>query len=124
VFRLNLAGAVLVWVMTVALVPWIGFVGFAVASVGLACASISYTTLSLRRLVPIRIVPAVRVPLTASLGSAAILAALAGAWIHDLPSLILSAAFAAGVYVVLAGLVGGSAWRVEFIADWRTVLQG
>jgi len=25
---------------------------------------------------------------------------------------------------VLAGLVGGAAWRIEFIADWRTVLQG
>ena len=124
VFRLNLGGAVLVWTMTLALVPWLGFLGFAVASVCLACASVAYTALSIRRLVPIRIVPAVRVPFAASLGSAATLAALSGAWIHDLPSLILSAALAAGVYVVLAGLVGGSAWRVEVIADWRTVLQG
>jgi O-antigen/teichoic acid export membrane protein len=124
VFRMNLGGAVLLWATTVALVPWIGFVGFAVASVGLACVSMAYTTLCLRRLAQVRILPAVRVPLTASLGSAAFLAVLAGAWIHDLPSLILSAAFAAGVYVVLAGLVGGAAWRVEFIADWRTVLQG
>ena len=60
----------------------------------------------------------------ASLGSAATLAALVGLWIHDLPSLILGAALSAGVYVVVAGLVGGAAWRVEFIADWRTVLQG
>ena len=124
VFRLNLAGAVLLWAMTVALVPRLGFVGFAVASAVLACASVSYTALSLRRLVPIRILPAVRVPLTASLGGAATLAALGGVWIHDLPSLVLGTALAAGVYVLLAGLVGGAAWRVEFIADWRTVLQG
>jgi len=65
-----------------------------------------------------------RVPLTANLSSAAMLAALAGLWIHDLPSLILGAAISAGAYVVLAGLVGGAAWRIEFIADWRTVLQG
>ena len=65
-----------------------------------------------------------QVPLVASLGSAATLAALVGLWIHDLPSLILGAALSAGVYVVVAGLVGGAAWRVEFIADWRTVLQG
>jgi hypothetical protein len=30
----------------------------------------------------------------------------------------------AGADVVLAGLIGGAAWRVEFMADWRTVLQG
>ena len=124
VFRLNLGGAVLIWAMTLLLVPWLGFVGFAVASAALACASVSYTALSLRRLVPIRILPAVRVPLVASLGSAATLAALVAVWIHDLPTLALGAALSAGVYVVLAGFVGGAAWRVEFIADWRTVLQG
>jgi hypothetical protein len=26
--------------------------------------------------------------------------------------------------VIFAGLIGGAAWRVEFLADWRTVLQG
>src|SRR5437879_4416322 len=124
VFRLNLASAVLLWVMTVLLVPWLGFVGFAVASAALACGGVSYAALSLRRLIPLRVLPAVQVPLVASLGSAATLAALVGLWIHDLPSLILGAALSAGVYVVVAGLVGGAAWRVEFIADWRTVLQG
>ena len=124
VFRLNLAGAVLLWAMTVVLVPWLGFVGFAVASAALACGGVSYAALSLRRLIPIRVLPAVQVPLVASLGSAATLAALVGLWIHDLPSLVLGAALSAGVYVVVAGLVGGAAWRVEFIADWRTVLQG
>ena len=124
VFRLNLASAALLWVLTLALVPRLGFVGFAVASVSLACAGVSYTSWNLRRLIPLRVVSAVRVPLTASAGSAAVLAALACFWIHDLPSLIASAAVSAGAYVVLAGLIGGAAWRVEFMADWRTVLQG
>ena len=124
VFRLNLVSAALLWAMTVALVPWLGFVGFAIASACLACAGVSYTSWNLRRLIPLRVLAAVRVPLTASAGAGAVLAALAGVWIHDLPSLVIGAAVAAGAYVVIAGLVGGSAWRVEFMADWRTVLQG
>jgi PST family polysaccharide transporter len=124
VFRLNLASAVLLWMITLVLVPWLGFVGFAVASVSLACAGVSYTALSVRRLVPVRVLPAVRVPLAASLGSAAVLAALVGLWVHDLPSLIIAAGVSAGAYVVFAGFIGGAAWRVEFMADWRTVLQG
>lgn len=124
VFRLNLVSAALLWVLTVALVPWLGFVGFAVASAVLACGGVSYTALCLRRLVPLHPLSAVRVPLAASAGSAAVLAALAGFWIHDLPTLVVAAAVAAGAYVVFAGLIGGAAWRVEFIADWRTVLQG
>ncbi|PYN35587.1 MAG: hypothetical protein DME01_11680 [Candidatus Rokuibacteriota bacterium] len=124
VLRLNLASAALLWVLTVALVPWLGFVGFAVASAILACAGVSYTALSLRRLVSLHLLSAVRVPLTASAGSAAVLAALACFWIHDLPSLVIGAAVSAGAYAVFAGLIGGAAWRVEFMADWRTVLQG
>ena len=124
VLRLNLASAALLWVLTVALVPWLGFIGFAVASASLACAGVSYTALSLRGLIPLRVFSAVRVPLTASAGSAAVLASLAGVWIHDLPTLIVGAAVSAGAYVVFAGVIGGAAWRVEFMADWRTVLQG
>ena len=124
VFRLNLASAVLLWMITLVLVPWLGFVGFAVASVSLACAGVSYTALSVRRLVPVRVLPAVRVPLAASLGSAAVLAALVGLWVHDLPSLLIAVGVSAGAYVVFAGFIGGAAWRVEFMADWRTVLQG
>jgi O-antigen/teichoic acid export membrane protein len=124
VFRLNLASAALLWAITLALVPWIGFVGFAVASALLACGSLAYAAVSVRRLVPLRVLPAVRVPLAASLGSAAVLAALAGVWIHDVPSLLIAGAVSAAAYVGLAGLIGGAAWRVEFMADWRTVLQG
>ena len=124
VFRLNLASTVLLWVITLVLVPWLGFVGFAVASASLACVGVSYTALSVRRLAPVRVLPAVRVPLAASLGSAAVLAALVGLWVHDLPSLLIAVGVSAGSYVVFAGFIGGAAWRVEFMADWRTVLQG
>jgi PST family polysaccharide transporter len=124
VFRLNLASAALLWVLTVVLVPWLGFVGFAVASASLACGGVCYTALRLRGLVPLRLVSAVRVPLTASAGSAAVLAVLAFFWIHDLPSLLVGAAGSAAAYVAFARLIGGAAWRVEFVADWRTVLQG
>jgi len=124
VFRLNLATSVVLWALTVVLVPWLGFVGFAVASAILACAGVTYTALQLRRLVPVQVMSAVRVPLTASAGSAAVLATLAACWIHDLPTLIAGAALSVGAYVIFAGLVGGAAWRVEFLADWRTVLQG
>jgi len=124
VFRLNVASAVLLWAVTVALVPWLGFVGFAVASATLACAGVSYTATRVRRLVPVRILPAVRVPLAASLGSAAVLAGLVAVWIHDLTSLLVALGVSAAAYVLFAGLLGGPAWRVEFLADWRTVLQG
>src|SRR5262249_61368669 len=111
VLRLNVASAAFLWVLTVALVPRVGFVGFAVASAALACASFSYTALSLRRLVPLNVLSAVRVSFTASAGAAAVLAALATFWIHDLPSLVIGAAASVGAYVLFAGLVGGAAWR-------------
>ena len=59
-----------------------------------------------------------------SAGAAVVLATLASFWIHDLPSLVLAAAISVGTYVFLVSLIGGAAWRVEFVADWRTVLQG
>ena len=124
VFRLNVVGALLLWTVTVVLVPWVGFVGFALASAILACVGLSYAALSVRRLAPVRVLPAVRVPLAASLGSATVLAALVSVWIHDLPSLLIAGGVSAVAYVVFAGLIGGAAWRVEFMADWRTVLQG
>ena len=124
VFRLNLAGAALLWALTVSLVPWLGFVAFAVASVSLACAGVSYTAWNLKQRIPLDVLPAVRVPLTASAGAAVVLATLASFWIHDVPSLVLAAAISVGTYVFLASLIGGAAWRVEFVADWRTVLQG
>ncbi len=123
VFRLNLGWAVLVWALTLALVPWLGFLGFAVASV-LMAATVSVTALIVRRLAPIRVLAAVQVPLAAGAASALLLAALSAVWVHDLPSLVAAAAAAALVYAGLLLLLGGAAWRGEFVADWRTVLQG
>jgi hypothetical protein len=45
-------------------------------------------------------------------------------WIHDLASLVLSAAAAGGVYAALIVAASGAAWRLELLADWRTVWPG
>ena len=78
----------------------------------------------LRRLVPIRVLAAVRVPLAAALAGALVLATLSAVWIHDIPSLLVGGGAALAVYVGLAVVWGGAAWRVEVVADWRTVFQG
>jgi len=124
VFRITIVGAAVLWAMTVVLVPWLGFVGYAVASACLAIGGLIATTLSLRRVACVQILPALRVPVAASLGSAVLLAVLADLWIHDVPSLLVGAGVSAVTYVLCAALLGGAAWRIEFIADWRTVLQG
>lgn len=124
VFRINVVGAAVLWAMTVVLVPWLGFVGYAVASACLAIGGLVATALSLRRVARVPILSALRVPVVASLGSAVLLAVLADLWIYDVPSLLVGAGVSAVAYVLFAALVGGAAWRIEFIADWRTVLQG
>jgi PST family polysaccharide transporter len=121
-FRLNLVWAALGWGLTLLLVPWLGFLGFAVASVCVSVTSVLPAVL-LRRLIPIRVLPAVRVPLAAGLASALLLAALSAVWIHDIPSLVVGGGAALAAYVALALALGGTAWRGEFMADWRTVLQ-
>ncbi len=108
---------------TVVTVPWLGFVGLAVAYVCMA-ATVVLAAGALRRLVPVRLLPAVRVPLAAGFASALVLAAVAAVWIHDIPSLLIGGGIAAATYVGLAVVLGGAAWRGEFVADWRMVLQG
>lgn len=122
VFRLNVLWTLLVWGLTLLLVPWIGFLGFAVASVCVAFTGILPAAL-LRGLVPVRILSAVRVPLAASLASGLVLAALSGLWIQDVPSLLIGGGLSLAAYVGLVLLLGGAEWRVEFVADWRTALQ-
>ncbi len=123
VMRLNLFWAALVWAVTIVAVPRLGFVGLAVAY---ACmgATVVLAAGVLGRLVPVRFLPALRVPLAAGLASALVLAALAALWIHDIPSLLVGGGVAVAIYVGLAVVLGGAAWRGEFVADWRTVLQG
>jgi O-antigen/teichoic acid export membrane protein len=122
VFRLHLGWSALLWALTLALVPWLGFVGFAVAS-ALMGATAAVSSLIVRRLAPVRVLAAVRVPLAAGVASALLLAELATAWIHDLPSLVIAGGASALAYVGLLLLLGGAAWRVELMADWRTVLS-
>ncbi len=122
-FRLNLVWAALVWALTLLLVPRLGFVGFAVASVCVGVTGVLPAVL-LRRLVPIRVLSAVRMPLAAALASAIVLATLSAVWIHDIPSLLVGGGVALAVYIGLALAWGGAAWRVEFVADWRAVFQG
>lgn len=123
VLRLNLLWAAIVWGVTVMTVPWLGFIGFAVASTCMA-ATVVLAASALRRLVPVRLLRAVRVPLAAGVASALVLGVLAIVWIHDIPSLLIGGGVAVVTYVGFVALLGGAAWRGEFVADWRTVLQG
>jgi PST family polysaccharide transporter len=120
VFRLGLFWAALTWGLTVLLVPRFGFVGFAAASAGVSATG-ALTALALHRLVPVRIFRAVRVPLAASVASAAFFAVVARGWIRDLPSLLIGGLIAVSTYVGLACLLGGAAWRAELLEDWRRV---
>jgi O-antigen/teichoic acid export membrane protein len=97
---------------------------YAVAVAAAAAATVVLAAGALRRLVPVRLLPAVRVPLAAGFASALVLAAVAAVWIHDIPSLLIGGGIAAATYVGLAVVLGGAAWRGEFVADWRMVLQG
>lgn len=123
VFRLNLVWAALVWGLTLALVPWLGFVGFALAS-ALLGTTVGVVAHVVRRLAPVRILAAVRIPLAAGVASALLLWVLIDVWVHGLVSLVVVGAGASLVYVGLLLLLGGAAWRGEFLADCRTVLSG
>lgn len=123
VFRLSVFWAAVVWLVTLIMVPQVGFVGLAVAS---ACMSAtgSLAALAVRRLVPVRVLPQIRVPLAAGALGAVLLWFLANVWIHDVPSLLGGVSAAGGVYVAAACLLGGAAWRAELLADWRIVWNG
>jgi O-antigen/teichoic acid export membrane protein len=120
VFRLGLFWAALTWGLTALLVPRFGFVGFAAASAAVSTTG-ALTALALRRLVPVQIVRAVRVPLAAGVVSAAFLAVVARAWIRDIPSLLIGGCIASATYIGLACLLGGAPWRAELREDWRRV---
>ncbi len=122
VLRLHLGWTILLWMLTLTLVPWLGFLGFAVAS-ALMGVTAGISSLIVRRLAPIRVLAAVRMPLAAGVASALLLAALAAVWVHDLPSLAIAGAVSTLSYIGLLFLLGGAAWRVELMADWRTLLE-
>ena len=122
VFRLNVLWAALVWIFTLLLVPRLGFVGFAAASALTAC-SMSLTAIVLRRLAPVRVLRAVRVPLLAACVAGAALGPAAAWWAHDLASLVGVVAGALVLYGALAWISGGATWRDECRADLRAAWQ-
>ena len=121
VLRLNLLWTILLWGFTLVMVPWLGFVGYALASVCVSFTS-ALTFLALRRLVPIRILPHVRVPLIAGLASALVFAALTKLWSHDLPSLIIAGTAAIVAYISLTSIMGGAGWCGDLLDDWKRML--
>jgi O-antigen/teichoic acid export membrane protein len=123
VLRLNVAWTALLWVLTPLLVPWLGVAGFALSSAAVALTMVS-TAVALRRLVPVNVLRPVAAPLAAAVASSLALAVLARVWIHDLGSLVLAAAAAGAMYAALIVTTSGAAWRLELLADWRTVWPG
>ena len=123
VLRLNLAWTAILWVITPLLVAWLGILGFAVSSAAVAL-TMGSTAVVLRRLVPVNVLRPLAAPLAAAVVAALVLATLAQMWIHDLASLAVGAALAGAVYAALIVAASGAAWRLELLADWRTVWQG
>ena len=82
------------------------------------------TAVALRRLTPVNVLRPVAVPLVAAAAAALALAGLERVWIHDLASLVTAAAGAGLLYAALIVSASGAAWRLELLADWRTVWQG
>ncbi|MGH7355038.1 MAG: hypothetical protein ACRELS_10740, partial [Candidatus Rokuibacteriota bacterium] len=62
----------------------------------------------------------VRVPLLASCAAAAALAPAAAWWAHDLAALVAVVAGALVLYVAVAWVWGGAAWRDECVTDLKT----
>ena len=100
-----------------------GIVGFALSSGAVALTMVA-TAVALRRLVPVNVLRPIAAPLAAAVVAASALAALTHLWIHDLGSLVLATAAAAAVYAALIVTASGAAWRLELVADWRTVWPG
>ncbi len=122
VLRFNVVWTLVLWALTAASVPVIGFVGYAVAH---ACQSIlSLVVLAkLRAFVPLRVWPNVVFPLSAALIVGLALAA-AGPVLDTLAHLALAFAVAGLAYVGFVVWFSGSAWRREIAHEWRHMFQG
>jgi len=118
VFRLNLLWTVLLWGLALLLVPWLGFVGFAAASACLSTTGV-LTAMALRRVVPVRVFPHVRIPLVAGLASALLFEVLATYWVHDILSLVISGCAAVSAYAGLVCRISDRVWRADILADWQ-----
>jgi O-antigen/teichoic acid export membrane protein len=117
VFRLNLLWMLLLWGLAVLLVPALGFVGFALASAAVST-TVVLSVMALRRSVPVRILPTLRVPLGAALVAAIVFRILIDVGSAGLPWLLLSVGVAVGIAAGSAWLLGGQGWRSELKADW------
>jgi O-antigen/teichoic acid export membrane protein len=120
VFRLNVVWTVLLWGITLLLVPRVGFIGYAIAST-LVASTLPLTAALVRRHVRVRVLSAVKVPLAAAAVAALLLALGARLWIHDLVSLAGGAAGSVLVYAALTWALAGARWRTEIVADLRAV---
>lgn len=118
---LNVLWTVLLWGLSLALVPRMGFVGYAAAS---ACvsATVVVPAILLRRLVPIQFMAQMRTPLIAGLMSAFLFGMLIHLWVHDIPSLMLGASAALALYAALVYAMSGALWRAGVRDDWRRML--
>lgn len=121
VLRFNVVWTLVLWVLTAASVPAIGFVGYAAAH---ACQSLfSLVVLArLRAFVPLRVWPRVAHPLAAALVAGSLLAVAVPA-IPSLPYLAAALAVAGLAYVGLVAWFSGAGWRRELANEWRQVIH-
>ena len=119
VFRLNLFWTGGLWGLTLVLVPSMGFVGYAVASVCQAATGV-LALLALRRAIPVRVWRPVGGPFVASTASALVFWGIVP-WIYNIPSLLAGGLSAMVVYAGLVAWMGGAGWRAELWEDWNGI---
>ncbi|MGH7260993.1 MAG: oligosaccharide flippase family protein, partial [Nitrospiraceae bacterium] len=119
VFRLNLFWTGGLWGLALVLVPLMGFVGYAVASVCQAATGV-LALLALRRVIPVRVWRPIGGPFVASTASALAFWGLVP-WIHNILSLLAGGLFAMVVYAGLVAWMGGAVWRAELREDWNGI---
>jgi len=120
VFRLNLFWTGWLWGLSLVLVPLLGFVGYAIASVCQAATGV-LALRELRRVIPLRMWCSVGIPLIASAASTLVFWGLVS-WIHTMSALFAGGLFAMAVYVGLVAWMGGAGWRAELREDWNSMM--
>ena len=121
-FRLNVFWTLFLWGFSVLLVPWLGFIGYAVARVCMNVIGV-WTLVILKRFVPITLFPHVRIPLLAGTASALMLWGLSRVWVQDLFSLIVAGTAAAAMYLVLINWTSGGGWKADLLDDWKRATE-
>jgi len=119
VFRLNLLWTGGLWGLSLVLIPLLGFVGYAVASVCQAATGV-LALRELRRVIPLRVWNPIGAPCVASAASALVVWGLVP-WIHTLSALLAGGLLALAVYAGLVAWMGGAGWRAEVREDWNNL---